>query len=86
LKNIVSSKLPVNGALVYNNGLNPFIKGQIAESSGLQIGDIITKINNYEINNQVNFNDVLNNFVLGDKISLIIIRNGETVELKIELK
>ncbi|HOZ53121.1 MAG TPA: S1C family serine protease [bacterium] len=86
LKNIISGQLPVSGALVYNNGLNPFMRGQIAESSGLQIGDIITKINNYEINDQANFNDVLNNFVLGDKISLIIIRNGETVELKIELK
>lgn len=86
LKNIVSGQLPVSGALVYNNGLSPFIKGQIAESSGLQIGDIITKINNYEISEQANFNDVLNNFVPGDKISLIIIRNGETVELKIELK
>lgn len=86
LKNIVSGQLPVSGALVYNNGLSPFIKGQIAESSGLQIGDIITKINNYEISEQANFNDVLNNFVPGDKISLIIIRNGETAELKIELK
>lgn len=86
LKNIVNGQLPVSGALVYNNGLSPFIKGQIAESSGLQIGDIITKINNYEISEQANFNDVLNNFVPGDKISLIIIRNGETAELKIELK
>jgi len=86
LKNVVSNQLPVNGALVYNNGLNPFVVGQIAESSGLQIGDVITKINNYDINNQANFNDVLNNFVPGDKISLIVIRSGETVELKVELK
>jgi S1-C subfamily serine protease len=47
---------------------------------------VITKINNYEINNYNNLNDVLNNFIIGDSLSIFVLRDGATLELEIDLK
>ena len=81
LKNIIDPNLPLKGNLV-----SRILPGSIAEKSGLIVGDIITKLNNYEINDKANFNDILNNFIRGDKLSLIVLRDGQLIELKLNLK
>ncbi len=86
LKDVADNNLPLYGAWVYNNNSNPVIKGKLADLFGIQSGDVIVKINNFEINDHLSFNDILNNFVIGDKISLFIIRDGELREIKIDLK
>lgn len=86
LEDIANENLPQNGAWVYNNGSSAVIKGGLADLVGIKTGDIITRVNNYEINNFSNLNDVLNNFVVGDKVNMFILRNGEVNEIKIDLK
>jgi hypothetical protein len=86
LKYLASEDLPRYGAWVHNNGLPAIIKGGLADLAGLEDGDVITKINNYEIDNYASLNDVLNNFVWGDKISIFVLRGAEIKELEIVLK
>jgi len=85
LEDVASSTFPQYGAWVYNNGLEAVTKNSVAAKSGIKTGDIITKINNYEINNFNSFNDVLNNFIVGDNISVFILRDGQTQELELKL-
>jgi len=86
LSDMAGENLPLNGALVYNNNLPPLTKNGLAILAGIESGDIITKINNYEINNYNNLNNVLNNFLPGDRITLSILRSGEMREIRIDLK
>lgn len=86
LRDLAGEDLPLNGALVYNNNLSPLTKNGLAISAGIEDGDIITKINNYEINNYNNLNSILNNFLIGDRITLSVLRSGEMKEIKIDLK
>ncbi len=86
LKYLASEELPRYGAWVYNSGFPAIVKGGLADLAGLKEGDVITKINNYEIDNYANLNDVLNNFIWGDKISIFVLRDAEIKELEITLK
>jgi len=85
LEDVASSTFPQYGAWVYNNGLEAVTKNSLATKIGIKTGDVITKINNYEINNYNSFNDVLNNFVVGDNVSVFILRDGQTQELELKL-
>jgi S1-C subfamily serine protease len=48
-----------------------------AAEAGLKPGDVITRINNMNINTQSEFEEELSNFNPGNKISLTYLRNGE---------
>lgn len=85
LEDVASSTFPQYGAWVYNNGLEAVVKNSLADKTGIKTGDVITKINNYEINNRTSFNDILNNFIVGDNINVFILRDGQTQELKLKL-
>lgn len=88
LREIVSEDLPAYGALIYNNNLATpaVVKGSLAEQVGLKEGDIITRINNYEVNNYASLNDVWNNFIVNDKLIFSVLRNNEVINLKIDVK
>ncbi|HPT08726.1 MAG TPA: S1C family serine protease [bacterium] len=86
LNNIASSNLPRYGAWVFNNGAEAVVADSLASKLGIKTGDVITKINNYEINNYNNLNDVLNNFIIGDSLSIFVLRDGATLELETDLK
>ncbi len=86
LRDVIIEGKPAYGALIYNNGLPAIVEGSLAESAGLMDGDVITKINNYEINNYSSLNDVWNNFVSGDKLTISVLRDSEIIDLKIEIK
>lgn len=64
------------------------IKGSPADKAGLLAGDIITWVNNREINTSNDLADVISSFKPGDSINLIYLRNGEekNVNLKLESK
>ncbi len=85
LEDVASSTFPQYGAWVYNNGLEAVVKNSLADKAGIKTGDVITKINNYEINNYNSFNDILNNFIIGDNINIFILRDGQAQELKLKL-
>lgn len=86
LTDLAGSNLPLAGALVRNNSSLAVSKGSLAEVAGILEGDVITKINNYELTQSINLNDVLNNFSWGDKISIFVLRAGELKELKLDIK
>mgnify|MGYP000017339433 CR=1 FL=1 len=55
------------------------------ESAGGKSGDIIYSINDKEILSEMQLADELNNFVGGDSIDLLVIREGELVLLEVDL-
>lgn len=59
-----------------------------AQSAGLQLGDIITWVNNNEINYINDLSSVISSFKPGDEVSIIYLRNGkeETVKVKLGVK
>jgi len=80
LNDIFQEGLPNSGALV----LSAVQKGSLGESAGVLEGDVIVKINNYEISSDLN--NILNNFSVGDKLTISVWRQGEIKELRLELK
>lgn len=76
--------LPVDtGAFVINEGQQrpAIIPNSPAEKSGLQEKDIILEINGEKINFDETLNDLLEEYSIGDKIKLKIIRNGKRMEI-----
>lgn len=86
LRQVAGKNLPAYGAWVNNNNALALTKNGLAELAGIKTGDVIVKINNYEIDNYSNLNDVLNNFIIGDRLTVSVLRSGELMDLKIDLK
>ncbi len=86
LKDVLNKDFPNNGAWIYNNNLPAITKGSLADFAGLKSGDIIIKVNNYELGPKISLGDALNNFVWGDKINLTVLRDGEMKDFKIDLR
>ncbi len=74
------------GALIYKNldGIG-VIKGSPAALAGLKERDIITHIDNIEINKDNDLKQVLQNYLAGDKIIIRYIRNKKNNEIEIKL-
>lgn len=60
--------------------------GSAAHKAGLNIGDIITKIESRQVNSMSDVIDALSNNKPGDKIKLQYLRNGESHKLKLTLQ
>lgn len=77
-----------NGALIYSasgqQGL-AIIAGSPAAKAGLKIGDIVTRLNDTDINLSNNLSSVLYNYKKGDKIHLTLQRDGQKIELDVQL-
>lgn len=86
LREIAGENLPAYGAWINNNNLPALVKDGLADLAGIEVGDVIVKINNYEIDNFSNLNDVLNNFVVGERLIVSVLRSGELIDFKIDLK
>lgn len=88
LSSVVSpnNTLYSEGAWLYNNDLSAVKRGGLAEQAGLKTGDIITMVNEYKIDSNNDLFDVLNNFIVGDKLTFYVLRNDNLLEIKIDLK
>ncbi len=79
---------PEKGALIYSpsgqTGL-ALLSASPAQKSGLQLGDIIVKVNDQEISLENTLPDILYNYKKGENIKLLIIRNNEEIELEATL-
>jgi S1-C subfamily serine protease len=64
------------------NGVND---GNPAQKAGLQRGDIITKISDFNINCVQDYMKVLQSLEKGQKIKLQVIRNNQTKEFEPEI-
>ena len=85
---LISENSADKGALIYSasnqTGL-AILTNSPAQKAGLQLNDIITAINDQEINVQNSLSNVLYEFKKGDEIILKILRAGEEVEIKVQL-
>lgn len=59
-------------------------KGSVAETAGLQGGDVITKLGQYEIKNIYDYTDALSKFKPGEETEVTYLRGVETVTAKIK--
>lgn len=85
---IVSEKNGINnGALVYDGANGAAVtKGSAADLAGIRKGDIITAIDNIEINKKISLSEAVQKFSKGDKIIVVLLRNAEKMEVEVELK
>ena len=67
---------------VYVNGIT---EEGAAKDAGIKTGDIITNIDNQEVNNVPEFQEQIGKFRPGDKINITIQRNGKKMEMPIAL-
>ncbi|PLS80670.1 hypothetical protein CYG49_04375 [Candidatus Saccharibacteria bacterium] len=71
----------VNGA----EGQGAVASGSPADRAGIRNGDIITKVNGTEVNQRTSFGTLLAQFTPGETVTLTILRDGKTQEIKVEL-
>lgn len=58
-------------------------EGSPAEEAGLQVNDIITKVNDTEITSYTELKEVVSTSAVGDTLKLTVYRQGETLELTV---
>ena len=56
-----------------------------AADAGIQQGDVITKVGDYELTAQTTFSEALFNYKPGDKIDVELVRNGKTMTVSVTL-
>lgn len=74
------------GAVIYKNKQGvAIVKGGAADKAGLKEGDIITTVDNIEINKDNKLNDVIGQYIAGDKIIIAYSRDGVKKEVEVAL-
>ena len=68
----------VEGAYVY-----AVVSGSCAEKAGLQMGDIITRVDTHEIKSVSDLQAALKNYKAGQEADITLFRNGETLTLRV---
>ena len=75
------------GALIYSasgqQGL-AVISGSPAEKAGLKIGDVLIKVDNFEINVKNNLSDILYKYKKGDRAEFTILRSGQEIKISVQ--
>lgn len=62
-----------------------FADGSNGEEQGLQVGDIITKVDGKDVTSADDIASILEDFKIGDDITVTVTRDGKEVEAKITL-
>ncbi len=73
------------GAYAYNDTNNSVIAGSPADKAGLQDKDIITKVDNKEVNENNGLALLLATYVPGDKVALTVYRDGSVKTIEVTL-
>jgi serine protease Do len=86
--------LPVDDKVAKDKGLNDIqgvyvedlVEGGAAAESGIKKGDVIVKIQNSPVNSKSEMAEVIGQHNPGDKISMVVIRNGNSLEIPVTLQ
>lgn len=82
----LDNSYPDRGALIFPDQNGVAVKaGFAAEQAGLKRGDIITKVNNIQIDENNSLSDMMVQFSVGDKVTLEYMRGSETKIIEVEL-
>jgi len=74
------------GAVIYKSSQGiAVVKGGAADLAGLAEGDIIVSVNNIEINKDNNLTDVIQQFIAGDTVNIVFLRNNKIEEVEVKL-
>ena len=73
-------EVPVSGAVI-----GAVAPSSLGEKAGLRAGDIITEINLSRVNNADDLENALVGLNIGNRVSLVFIRGGETVRSEIHI-
>ncbi len=68
---------------IYVSGLS---ENGSAEKAGVEIGDVITKVENFGVNNVAELQEQVGKYRPGDKISVTLVRNNKEITLPVVLK
>jgi len=87
LRTAKENNLPVSaGAWIIADGTtSPIIAGSPAEAAGLKSGDIITAVNETEIDEAHPLQDLLVQYSPGATITLTVLRDGSSITITVEL-
>jgi serine protease Do len=76
-----------NGALIIGDVQAPaIVPNSPASKAGLKTGDIITKINDKNLSIKQQLADIVSQYKIGDKIELLVIRDGKEERLSLTLE
>lgn len=76
-----------NGALIIGDAQAPaIVPNSPASKAGLQTGDIITKINDKSLSIKQPLAEIVSQYKIGDKIELLVIRDGREEKLSLTLE
>lgn len=67
------------------NGEPSIIPGSPAQKAGLREKDVITKVNNLKIDERTSLSSALNQFRVGQTITLTVVRGSETIKIQATL-
>jgi hypothetical protein len=85
LSDFINPNWPEKGALIDSFDKTIVLEENPAISAGLEIGDIITKINGVEINAGNNLSILINSYNPGDRIFIHYLRDGAETEVELTL-
>lgn len=75
------------GALLFSDGKVPAVlKNSPAAKAGLKEGDVITWVNNYELNSGNDLTEIISLYKPGDKLIINYLRMGENLKLELVLE
>jgi serine protease Do len=75
-----------NGAYIVSSDTDPaIVPGSPAEKAGLKEHDVITKVNNLNINDKTSLTSALSKYKVGDIVTLTVVRDGKTITVKATL-
>lgn len=79
--------LKVNrGAYIVSGDTEPaVVPGSPAANAGLKDHDVITKLNNLNIDDKTTLTSALSKFKVGEKVTLTVVRGGKTMTIKVTL-
>jgi len=84
-----SAKIPSRnldkGALIYPSDKVAVVKGSPAALAGLIVGDVITWIDNQELNKVNDLADLIATYKFGDKITISYLRDGQDKQVDVTL-
>ncbi len=76
-----------HGAYVFSSDRQAaIVPGSPADKSDLQEKDVITKVNNINIDDKTNLSSALSKFKVGDKVNLTIFRDSKTLTIGVTLE